>query len=665
MTDRRSIGGALLSCLLLVALPSSAQVWTGLAGDNLWSSGGNWSGGVAPTSANTTFLSFPASGATHAPNADAAWTLNHLDISGAPSYGLVGSTLMIDGASPAITVSGAGHTIANPMIFGAITSFTADNDVTLSGDLSGFGGIVAFGAGRITLSGTTTYNGQTSIAGTLRWGDGAIGPGTVFDIFNNGVAEFNVPGGIAINSVMNGSGAVLVSGGLAAGVFGPMQYTGDTTVNAGAQFDAVVANSTSLALDGTFNTTGATFGRLSGTGGQLNINAGLFTVGGDNASTTFNGCVSGLGDLVKVGTGKLTLAVTCMHNGTTSVNAGTLAFGDGVVGPGTLFDIVNNAAVEFNVPGGIAINSVMNGTGSLAVTGGFAAGVFGPMQYTGATTVNAGAQFDALVANSASLTLDGTFNTGGATFGRLSGSGLLNINSGTVTVGSAGTNTTFSGSLASLGSFVKTGAGRLTLSGASTLAGATTVGAGSIALTGSTSSPITVASGATLFGTGTASGGVTVVAGGNLAPGLSPGQINTGNLVLAGNLLQEIEGPALGAQYDNVNVTGTVDVTGATLTLTGGYVPPAGDTFTIITNDGADPVNGTFAGLAEGAPITFNGRQMRISYVGGTGNDVVLTVLAAPAGAADAIPALSEWMLLLLALSLLTLGARAARRPSR
>ncbi|MDY3554378.1 Calx-beta domain-containing protein [Gemmata sp. JC717] len=46
----------------------------------------------------------------------------------------------------------------------------------------------------------------------------------------------------------------------------------------------------------------------------------------------------------------------------------------------------------------------------------------------------------------------------------------------------------------------------------------------------------------------------------------------------------------------------------------------------LIANDGADAVVGTFAGLPEGASFTAGGVTFTISYVGGTGNDVVVTV---------------------------------------
>jgi hypothetical protein len=147
-----------------------------------------------------------------------------------------------------------------------------------------------------------------------------------------------------------------------------------------------------------------------------------------------------------------------------------------------------------------------------------------------------------------------------------------------------------------------------------------------------------------------------------VAPGLSPGQFNTGNLALAGAAQFEITGTTLGTQYDNINVTGSVTLTGATLQLIGAYVPAVGDTFTIITNDAADPVVGGFAGLPEGSTISFNGVVLRVTYVGGTGNDVVLTALAGVAAAPQPVPTLSAGAVAVLATLLLLMGALASRR---
>lgn len=144
----------------------------------------------------------------------------------------------------------------------------------------------------------------------------------------------------------------------------------------------------------------------------------------------------------------------------------------------------------------------------------------------------------------------------------------------------------------------------------------------------------TVYAGGTLKGHGTV-GALQVSSGANVAPGNSPGCLSSGNLTLNGTYNLEIGGTTACSGYDQLTVTGTVDVTGATLTpaLYGGFVPSVGNTFTIISNDGSDAVTGTFSGLAEGSSFTSDGVTYQISYVGGDGNDVVLTVTAVAANA--------------------------------
>src|SRR5262249_10165724 len=50
----------------------------------------------------------------------------------------------------------------------------------------------------------------------------------------------------------------------------------------------------------------------------------------------------------------------------------------------------------------------------------------------------------------------------------------------------------------------------------------------------------------------------------------------------------------------------------------------------LIANDGTDAVTGTFAGIAEGGTVTVKGTTFTVSYKGGDGNDVALTVTAVP-----------------------------------
>jgi fibronectin-binding autotransporter adhesin len=141
-----------------------------------------------------------------------------------------------------------------------------------------------------------------------------------------------------------------------------------------------------------------------------------------------------------------------------------------------------------------------------------------------------------------------------------------------------------------------------------------------------------------LKGNGTV-GALTVNSGGTLAPGMSPGCLNTGILTLAGTYEVEIQGATACSGYDQTNVAGSVNVTGATLNLsTTGFVPTVGQKFVIINNDLADAVVGTFTGLAEGATIVDGGVTYTISYVGGDGNDVELTVTAVDASAIPGAP---------------------------
>lgn len=102
-----------------------------------------------------------------------------------------------------------------------------------------------------------------------------------------------------------------------------------------------------------------------------------------------------------------------------------------------------------------------------------------------------------------------------------------------------------------------------------------------------------------------------------------------------GTVAMRLDGPA-NNQHSRLTVTGTVALAGTpALGLAGGYVPQGGDVFTLIDNDGVDAITGTLAGLPEGATLTFNGVLLQISYLGGDGNDLVLTVNTPPLVAAN------------------------------
>ncbi|MCA9140337.1 MAG: hypothetical protein KDB00_26380, partial [Planctomycetales bacterium] len=161
-----------------------------------------------------------------------------------------------------------------------------------------------------------------------------------------------------------------------------------------------------------------------------------------------------------------------------------------------------------------------------------------------------------------------------------------------------------------------------------------TIAHGSVLAEGTIAVPggVLVEAGGTLGGIGTIDGTV-VINGGVLAPGFSPGILHTGSLSfgIASTYQVELAGvtPGVGG-HDQTVVNGTVNLVGATLNLVIDYAPAIGDQWIVIENDGLDPITGTFAGLDEGdAVLLGDGLEATISYIGGTGNDVVLTVQAA------------------------------------
>ena len=537
------------------------------------------------------------------------------------------------------SIAGDGQLILN----GTTIVVGSDNtSTTYSGSVTGPSGLTKVGTGRLTITaGTpfaTLYNGTTTVSGgILRIGDGINGPGSINGaIVNDARLELDCPTGsfIQVNNTLSGAGPLDVLAG-SFNFLDSYGFTGPIGISAGAQLVASFANGGPLTVDGYIGVPNpSSFKSVSGAGG---FDFGVVTVGADNTSTAFTGPING-NFLTKVGSGILTLAGAAINVNTTTINGGTLRYGNGVTGPATLNPFLVNTAVEFDTPGAgttIACCGNITGAGTLRVLGGSLAAVPGVnLNHSGVTQVDAGAVLTARLQGFSPVVIaaGGRFNSDGSSISQLSGAGEMNlVNFGTLYSDFA--DSTFSGSLLGPMELGKAGPATLTLSGASTNAGGVNVGQGTLVLTGSLTGPVQVYTGATLKGTGTIGGTVTVDAGGTIAPGLSPGQINTGNLVLAGTAQFEILGPTPGTQYDNINVTGTVTLTGSTLQLIGSYVPVPGDVFRLIANDGLDAVTGTFNGLPEGSTITFNGVPLRLQYAGGTGNDVVLS--AAPTGFYD------------------------------
>jgi hypothetical protein len=106
----------------------------------------------------------------------------------------------------------------------------------------------------------------------------------------------------------------------------------------------------------------------------------------------------------------------------------------------------------------------------------------------------------------------------------------------------------------------------------------------------------------------------------------------TRNLRIEGYHYVHINGDPVCSKYGRINATGTVNITNGKLAFTndaisGSYKPIIGAKYVLVSNDGSDKVIGTYKNRPEGSVVKIGVRNFKITYKGGTGNDIVLTRL--------------------------------------
>jgi autotransporter-associated beta strand protein len=608
-----------------------------------------------------------------------------ITVSGAPLTVASGGVLVVDNVGAQINMPTLNFGSAEGIVLvPGLPDLPFDSLATIDSSITGSGGLTKTGFSTLQLSnisptagnsyvGTTTLNagtlvlnktnGLTAIPGPLVIGDDVspanshivrlsqpnqIAPSAPVTVTSSGLLDLNGnndtigPLTITNGNVTIGIGALTVAGlttltggNITTSASGLLVLGGDVTVTASLTTTVIGAN---LSL-GTVAVGGATR--------TFNVASGVAAVGLDIRSPV-GGADAGV-SLVKSGLGTLRFSSSSSNTyaGGTTVTQGTL-----------LLDMQSGAiAISGPLIVGAAVGAANSAVVRLMSSGQIASAV--------AVAVANSGLFDLNNNNNtiASLTMAGgnvTTGTGTLTVtGNISGNpspsaatiaGNLVMGTGNFTLAS-GASMTVSAVLNGASGLTKNGPGLLQLAANNLYPGLTTVNGGTLVLTSSQTgsvftvntggtlvanssqpnSTITVNNGGMLRGTGTV-GNLFVAVGGSVLPGSPPastGILNSaGNVFLSGTYIVSLNGTVAGTGYNQLAITsGTLDLTGSTLSASLGFVTSTNDTFIILRKPAAGAITGNFAGLPEGAGLAIGNRLFRISYVGGSGNDVVLTTL--------------------------------------
>ncbi len=564
------------------------SAWNGSTGNGTWASVGNWSTSPVPATGGTAVFR-GTGGIVDTIDLGAGVTIATLlfDTPFAAAYtigaGAAGSqtlTLNDGGSVQASSTMGQNQLINAVLVLGtdgsaqsySLTNNDADNILIFAGGIRGGSGgtagtktLTVATPGPITISGPISNGGASSVVLT-KTGTGTLTlTGT-----NTETGATNVQGTLAIGgsgSIAPTTRAALTLGGSAVGI---VNYDS----NALSRFGSVVV------------------GNGNGGAGDVNLTGGLLAVSGaatisnqvagDNIWSTVT--VSGSGTFTVGGGLKLTGAPSSGRNaaGRVTQNGGTVTVASGLNMARTTASNTAPRRGEYNLNGGVLnVNQVTQDAGT---------DTFGTFNFNGGTL---------------------TPTTASAIF--LQGLTTANVQSGGAFIETNGFDITIAQSLqsgtANDGGLTKSGVGTLTLSGASSYNGATTIVAGKLALSGSLTSDVEV-NGGTLsaLGTPTTTGSVTMNSGGHFGV--------------------QINGVAAGTHYGQLNVGGSVSLNG-TLDLSAIAGLATGSSFTILNKTSAGANNGAFLGKPEGSVFNAGGYNWIISYAGGSGNDVVLTIATA------------------------------------
>lgn len=460
------------------------------------------------------------------------------------------------------------------------------------GSISGSGGFTKSGGGTLTLIGNQSYNGGTTVnSGTLSLGNGGASGSVTGNILNNATLRVNRSNAYEHTGSITGSGVFFKEGAGTFTLHGMLSQTAGIGVSAGTLIVDGSASTGTANVAGTLQIGDGGGGSFSGN--VLLTNPAAQLVFNLSGSPTYAGTINGSGQLIKRGTGTLTLASSSGYGGGTVLEEGTLSIGNDsqlgasgveVTGMGGTLRVSGTHSTTRDFDTGGSLGFDISGGVDYTIEGDILG--IGPITKLGiGTLIIAGDQASAGLIDLQFGTLQiGNGGTTGAIARNVSNNGTL--------VFDRSDDIVYGGQISGNGSLRHQGAGKLALTGVNSYFGPTTVVDGTLQIAADdnlgnstlltldnatlrVTSTHATSRNITLQGVGTfdIANGVTYTINGNLGTTGALNKIGDGTLVLAGTGAYTdgttVAGGLLRAASTAALGTGPLDINGGNVEITG------------------------------------------------------------------------------------------------
>ena len=261
------------------------------------------------------------------------------------------------GAVSINVAAGSGNTIQNGNLTGSSYAASNSGNAIVAANLLDSGSnstLYMSGAGTLTLSGSNTYQGATTISsGVLQLsGSGVLGGGNYTNtISNNGTLTVNTSSNQTFGGAISGNGTLTQAGNSVLVLNASNTYTGATNVSGGSLVigTAGVVGSTAISVGSgaslTNNSTVATTGGITGTSTLTVASSGAAFL---NTANNYSGATSVTGTL------QLAAANAVQNSAVTLNNGATL-------------QLRNNSATSFNSNGAVSLQRTSSPTVTMDV----------------------------------------------------------------------------------------------------------------------------------------------------------------------------------------------------------------------------------------------------------------------------------------------------------